>query len=319
MKSFIIKVVFITISFAFILISLFAVNRYFANFRIANNKKVLIIGNSHPECAFNDAIIPAIANFSESGEAYFYTYFKLKQLLDQNPQIDKVLIEFANEHIRRGIDKWIWDDMYVSYRFPKYASFMDEDAIQLLLKHNPNKVKESIPLLSRMNANMLFHYQLDYTTTVGGYLNLDKCKVDSLLTVQAADLTHKEKINAGDSLAVETLEYLDKLVGYCKQKGVQIFFIRSPVHAEYIGYRNEAKFQKLRETRYPDIEFLDFSKFPLANSEFADLVHLNKKGAKKFSLWFAELLENELLDRPDKQKIINEEMDILINSVTAYK
>ncbi|NDV60235.1 hypothetical protein [Bacteroides sp. 519] len=307
MKNFIVKVTFIAAIFTLFLISLFVINRYCADFGIAKNKTVLIIGNSHPECAFNDALIPGVANLSESGEAYFYTYFKLKQLLEQNPQIDKVLIEFANEHIRKGIDKWIWDDMYVSYRFPKYASFMDADAIKLLLKHNPESVMESIPFLSRMNANMLLHYQLNYATTVGGYLNLDKCKVDSLLAAQAAD-ANKEKVNAGDSLAVETLVYLDKIVECCKQKGVKMFFIRSPVHVEYVGYRNEAKFQKLRTTRYPDIEFLDFSKFPLANSEFADLVHLNKQGAKKFSLWFAQMVENGLLNKPDKQHIINKEM-----------
>jgi hypothetical protein len=194
MKKFVVKIIGATVAFTFAIISLYLANRYFANFRIGVDKHILIIGNSHPECAFNDALIPGVANFSESGESYFYTYIKLKKFLEQNLQVDRVLIEFSNEHIHKSMDKWIWGDMHVSYRFPKYASFMDKEAFKLLMKYNPEEVKKSIPLLSRLNANMLFNEQLDYTKGAGGYLSLDKCKVDSLL----ADLSvNADKERAG--------------------------------------------------------------------------------------------------------------------------
>ncbi len=315
MKKFIVKIIGAIVVFAFAIVSLYLVNRYFANFKIGNDHQILIIGNSHPECAFNDALIPGVANFSESGESYFYTYIKLKKFLDQNPQIDKVLVEFSNEHIRKSMDKWIWGDMYVSYRFPKYASFMDKEAFDVLMKYNSEGVKKNIPMLSRSNANMLFDDKLDYTKRTGGYLSLDKCKVDSLLADLSVN-TNKEKWQGEDSLAVESLRYLDKLVEYSEQKGVEVFFIRSPVHEKCISLRNEETFQKVRLSKYKNIEFLDFSKFYLTNEEFADLSHLNKKGAGKFSVWFAGILKDGLLDSSDKQVFIDDKIKILAKTET---
>ena len=52
-------------------------------------------------------------------------------------------------------------------------------------------------------------------------------------------------------------------------------------------------------------EFLDFKEYPLTNSEFADLVHLNYNGAKIFSIWFNELLEKGILTKENKQQIID--------------
>ena len=303
MKRFIIKIVSAVVVFVFVLISLYLVNRYLANFRIEDDKRILIVGNSHPECAFNDKLISGVANFSESGEAYFYTYIKLKKLLEQNPQVNMVLIEFSNEHIRKGMDKWIWGDMYVSYRFPKYASFMDREDLELLLKYNPEKVKESTPVLSRLNANMLINYKLDYTEVTGGYLSLDKCDVDSLI-VDVSDDKRRER-PGGDSLAIESLHYLDKLIKYSEQKGVEVLLIRSPVHEECISLQNEQLFQTVRLSKYPNIEFLDFLKYPLIDEEFADLSHLNKKGAEKFSVWFSQLLKDGLMESTDRQDFID--------------
>ena len=52
----------------------------------------IVLGHSHPECALNDSLVPGLANFSNSGEAYFYAYYKLKKILDQNKNIKTVFI-----------------------------------------------------------------------------------------------------------------------------------------------------------------------------------------------------------------------------------
>ena len=43
-----------------------------SNFKISDKIDKIVIGHSHSECAFNDTIIPNFANFSSSGESYFY-------------------------------------------------------------------------------------------------------------------------------------------------------------------------------------------------------------------------------------------------------
>jgi hypothetical protein len=68
-------------------------------------------------------------------------------------------------------------------------------------------------------------------------------------------------------------------------------------------------------TEFGDIEYLDFSKFPLSMEEYGDLEHLNEFGAKRFSIWFNKMIKDGLLEMDNKQKYINEEFDLLSNTL----
>ena len=46
----------------------------------------------------------------------------------------------------------------------------------------------------------------------------------------------------------------------------------------------------IRKKEFASIPFLDFNKFELNKEDYADLEHLNFKGANKFSKWFDNLL-----------------------------
>ena len=114
MKSFIVNLLKFVFFFLFILIGLFLLNRHFANFKIKESSRILIVGHSHSECAYNDSLINNVVNFSQSGESYFYTYFKTKKFIEQNPNIQTVLIEFSNNQIAFSMNNWIWAEKYMS-------------------------------------------------------------------------------------------------------------------------------------------------------------------------------------------------------------
>lgn len=90
------------------------------------------------------------------------------------------------------------------------------------------------------------------------------------------------------------------------------------MHEKCISLQNEQTFQEVRLSKYQNIEFLDFSKYYLTNEEFADLSHLNKKGAERFSVWFAGILKEGLLEKNDKQKIIDNEINILAQTEIGH-
>src|SRR5690606_33903458 len=111
-------------------------------------------------------------------------------------------------------------------------------------------------------------------------------------------------------LAVYNLRYLDKIIAFCKQNNVEAILIRSPLHKDY-NFDNETVFQNMLKTKYHQLDFLDFSEFPLSDDEFGDILHLNHKGAKKYSLWFDGLLKKELFQKTHKQKFIDKEIETL--------
>ena len=61
-----------------------------ANFKLDKNDEMIVVGHSHPECAYNDSLIPSLKNLANSGESYFYTLQKLKKIVPANPQIKTI-------------------------------------------------------------------------------------------------------------------------------------------------------------------------------------------------------------------------------------
>lgn len=283
------------------LVGVCLLNRQFANFILKENKELLIVGHSHSECAYNDSLINGAINFSHSGESYFYTYFKTKKLIEQNPTIKTVFIEFANNQINQAMNDWIWDEKYMSYRFPKYGVFMDVESYKLLANKNPTCLLSSTRNLIKNSIKSTFR-GFKNQEDIGGYIYLVRDKTDSLL----ANLpVHAVTKNGTQEISERNLEYLRKTVDFLISKNIKIFLVRSPMHAKYEGYNNEQKFQEILHSRFSDIEFLDFSKFHAADSEFGDLEHLNHKGAAKFSFWLDNLLKNGLLEKVKKQNFID--------------
>lgn len=140
----------------------------------------------------------------------------------------------------------------------------------------------------------------EYSRITGRYLHLVRDKTDSLLA------SGYDKTKTAFSISEKNLEYLRKLVDYCRNSRRNVYLLRTPIHSRNPGLKYEDLFQKTRSERFADVEFLDFKDFPLSNSEFGDLEHLNFRGSKKFSLFFNMLLEKGLLSQKEKQPFIEE-------------
>jgi len=280
----------------FLLLSVF-LYRHFANFKLKKEASILLLGHSHPECAYNDSLIPNFANMAQSGESYFYTYLKARYLIKQNPTISTVLIELSNNQIHSEMDDWIWSEKFMSYRFPCYAQAMDKEELDFLWQKNPECFMKSIqPLLRRALKSLFTAYAPN--SEIGGYLPLRRNKTDSLLKQSATEAIDQKD---WQQISDYNLIYLRKLVDFLLRENKKVILIRSPLHSSYPGYANELNFQNILQQYFPDLEFMDFSKFPLSNQEFGDLEHLNYTGATRYSIWFSNLLESGLIYKENKK------------------
>ncbi|WP_346881207.1 hypothetical protein [uncultured Algibacter sp.] len=319
MKKFLYK----TLTFITISISLICVSFIFTNFLINKNAKFklgkvnnVIFGHSHSECAFNDSLINNFKNLSQSRQSYFYSYQKIKKVLLQNNDIENVFIEFTNNQINEVMNEWIWDDLSISSR-SIYLPFLDKTDVNLLLNKNSKSFITGSSKSFRNNLINLLLFDYNYTDKMGGYHWLNRFKTDSLITTLVKDtlVFHEKK----HPLSNKNIEYLEKIVTFCKDKNVNIYFVRSPQHIYTNARKNEKIFIKIKNEKFKNIILLDFNDFPLDNNEFGDFEHLNYRGAKKFSLWFDELLKNGLLSKNNKNKFIFNEMNKVRTHNNAYK
>lgn len=287
-----------------------------ANFKLKPQTKYLVLGHSHPECAFNDSLIKNLKNLAQTGESYYYTYFKTIKVLEQNPSIEIVFIEFTNNQIYELMNNWIWGNMYMDYRYPKYSPFMSLSDKFILIKNNPSGFINASSLAFEQNFKRIRKQNFNYSNWIGGYLFLKRYKTDSLLK-SSKWIDYKQKQNI--KLSELNLKYLTKIIDLCEQNNRKVILIRSPLHSKSESYASENIYQQIRATHFSSNEFLDFSKFPSNNSEFGDLEHLNFRGAKVFSNWFSNLLKSGVLEKRNKHEFINAKIKMQENKNSLLK
>ncbi|GGZ53532.1 hypothetical protein GCM10008088_14010 [Mesonia mobilis] len=264
---------------------------------------MILLGHSHPECAFNDSLINGFKNFASSGESYFYTYPKVKELIRNNQSIETVFIEFTNNQLHKNMDNWIFGKKYINHRYPKYSAFLNNEQELTLLRNNPLEYINSISQAKKKQLFRILTQDYNLINEIGGYRYLEKFKIDSILKSHDSDIKPLESCEISEI----NLFYLREIINFCHQNKKQVYLVRSPQHKKYYGGVNETQFDSIRLKKFSDVEFLDFNRFPLNNKDFADLEHLNFKGARKFSIFFNSLLQGGLLEKSidDKQKFID--------------
>lgn len=289
MKKYLKKTAIISVTFTFILaaivISLNVLVSSHAIFRLEN--KSFIFGHSMPECAFNDSLIPNFQNVSESGESYFYTYIKCKKILEDNPQLKNIFIQFGLNNISKKMDTWTWGDKTMSHRYPRFSPFMTAAEHKLLFFNNPSGYINSLPIFIKYQVPRLIRSDFNYSDILGGHVSIvpkDEISIDSnLLDAEAP----KE-----NGISLNNILMLQKIIQLCKNNNKNIYLIRSPILHKDDHSESEILFEKIRTSKFSEIEFLDFSAFPLDESDFKDASHLNKLGADKFSIWFNEHIKS---------------------------
>jgi hypothetical protein len=260
-----------------------------ANFKLKPETTKIIIGNSQPEAAYNDSLIPSLKNLANAGESYFYGYQKLKEVLKQNPQINTIYIEFNPTTILIREDDKIWTDRYIKYQVPNNLAFFDFYDHKLLITHNSIGYQQSVLKSLKSNLKRMALSQYNFIDSVGGYRTIKWSHTASILDTLKYDHKTQYKLEQKKTSTYDII-YLKKMVDLCKKKNIEVNLIRSPYHEKFIGRKYETLFQEYRKKNFRDVDFLDFKDFKIDDSEFGDLQHLNYKGARRFSLWFGKYI-----------------------------
>lgn len=282
-----------------LLVSIFYLINSPKYYRISNKFTSIIMGHSHPECALNDSLIYGFKNYAESGEAYIYTYFKLKKILGANPQVKNIFIEFTNNQIDVEMNKWVYDDKFISEKFSKYYPIIPIETSFVFLNKNPASTINSVITGSVEHMKFLTKYENSKHVKWGGFIPPSMSKVDSIIKTLPISSIKEQGISEINIL------YLKKIIQLCKKNNKNIYLIRSPLHKKYFDLINEKQFQHTLKKNFSSIPFLDFSSVPFKNEEFLDLEHLNSYGAKKFSIFFKTFINNGGLVNNHPQNIID--------------
>lgn len=278
-------------------------------YKLNKNYENLVFGHSHTECAFNDSLIDNTLNLSNSGEGIFYTYFKVKKVIENN-KTNNLFLSFTNNYIDHRVDSIeIWREREINRWYSKYAANLDKNDLLLLLNKNPKALIQTQSLATKNYLTFAFSNQKSIIEHLnwGKYKYLKREKIDSLL-IAAKKSKPIKTIPEKFEYAKYGLIYFDKIIAICKQKNINVYLVRSPIHESKWKDETDPYLENLVKGKFKNIPFLDFKYMKFENTEFGDFTHLNYKGARKFSTFFNNLLQNGLLKKQDKQKFINQEI-----------
>ena len=255
------------------------------NVKLPKKYSVLILGHSHPANAYDTHFIKNTINMGTAGEAYMYTYFKAKKVIDNNPQIKKIFVEFTNNQIEKGMDNWIWDDVHLQYRIKECWVLLDIEALQLLYNKNPTGLINAFSKSLFDNLGRLFVSKKAITKREG----IHKIRANDEIIInnkQLSKLKSSKNINYDLEISDYNILYLQKIVKYCQDKHIEVCLIRSPMHKNYDVSFTEHKFKQILRTKFKNVEWLDNKDFPMLDKGFQDSEHLNSYGAKIYSQYF---------------------------------
>lgn len=249
---------------------------------IPNGKSIVIIGDSHTVYGIDDSIFYQSFNAARSGTAYIYSYVVLRNLIKENPGIEKVLLSFHGGSFVKSMDKWTTGDDYIREYLPSYFSLLDKEEILFFAKRKPF-LSSIIRLPIKKVLNIInFIKKNDHTykdLNIGGYERLDRNQLKKDIEFQK---NQKNKEDEGHSQY--QLEYLLKIAELCKIHGIELILINLPIYNSEI-YGNKAALMEFYEDYLAGIKYVDLSDFPLPEDAYSDIDHVNYKGAEKLSAY----------------------------------
>lgn len=292
-KTFLKKVVLFILIFGVLNAGLIGAVYIMANnvsFKLPQNKHVLILGDSHTALALNDKYTPEALNMSSEGEAYLYSYLKLKKFLAANKQIDTVLLSYNFLSIYKIKDTWINGPGAIENRISHYASFFGSDEFNIF-STNPDFYIAAlrIPIENKRGLFKLIQNKLKLSDLhLGAYVDTKEKK---LLTDMRIRDEHGGKQVKPDGFSSYQIDYLQKIVKVCRQKNIKLILLNTPIYPKAMRYYDTTAYYAYYNKYLNDISLWDCHDFDLPPDAFRDVEHLNATGAKQFSIFIDQKLK----------------------------
>lgn len=234
-----------------------------------DNKSVLFIGASHVFWGVDDSVIPSSVNCSAPSERYMFTYLKLKRILDDNHQIKTVFIQCAPTDLWENADDKYFAENEMSYFIPVYFPWFGEEEWNIYSGH----LRRVLVLIFQ---KIISPKQLTYSgikSQLGG--QADRSAMQGSFDRR----TVMQKLVMGKCGNDINHRYLRKIINLCSDRGVRLIGLYMPAYKPECMY-NQDYFYDVLQTKFPDMEFMDYSHYDVPDSARLDASHLNYKGAQ---------------------------------------
>lgn len=264
--------------------------QFIFDFDIPKNKNVLVVGDSHPQCAIDDSIVPNTFNVSQGGTGYFYSYLKIREAFNRNPHIDTVVLGYSYYDLAKGRDKWFSGDEKIKFFMRNHFFLFTMDDYFELLEANPLATIRHTPQVIIYSSGIAF---CGYPC-IGKYKRLKKSKLEEAKG-KFDEIKQSQQDSSELSYSIYQQKNLLKIYEFCESNKIKLILLNTPIHPHLGNHikNKRTNYFNFVESKTPNAKVVDHSSFKIPEEGFSDLRHLNYNGAKIYSEF---LKRNRFLD-----------------------
>lgn len=238
----------------------------------------LYIGDSHIQCSVNDSLISGSKNLGHTSESFYFSYYKLKLIVEANPNIKKIYLGFSYHSLSDYYDDFITGE-YSGSISPDYFFILPLSEQINFVTRDPENFPSYIKSILKSGIDNLSGGN-KYTYT-GKYLNRFKESSASQFFMDKRLKFQYYRDNKLNEFSEINLRYLDEIIALCKSNNKELIIFNTPLHpyyrsklpAEYIN-----KFNSITETY--DLKVIDLSSLSLEDDCYIpDGDHVSEKGS----------------------------------------
>jgi hypothetical protein len=290
---------------------MYDISSYKHIFKLDNDIKILIIGDSHQMSALDPNVIKNSKNIALDSENYFFTYYKLKYYLSHNPNIKNVILGFSTHNVSKmSSEMFIYHEpteKQVLERYYRILDFEGKSRIMSFRKYfiiSVLKYDLGIPLeiyKDDLLMKILLHRNVDETDYkfIGGFYKSEQSNVNMKdIQNKIKEYYYNEQMIYPGISDLE-IEYLNKIVEICSKKGIKVYLYSSPVFPLYknlIPKENLIDFERVKNDvikNHENTVYIDHTDYILEQTYFGDQDHLNSFGAKVVSKYIYDIIVKE--------------------------
>lgn len=263
-------------------------------FRQFNNLEIegidtIFFGDSHPARSINPFYIEKSFNYSSLGETYEQTYYKIRQIVNNNPNINNFVIpidihSFSNYRKNPYYNIKYWSK-FIDYNELSFLS--EKSKFEILLLDNLPVIGDGIEILryfinKNKQAEIFYGWQKEISD-----FSLNENGLKSAINRIDRQIPNYPLIKDG-----KLIKSFYKILDLLKKEGKKIILIKYPLTDEYLTATNkkEINLEKFYSEFYnissnnDNVYLFDYQKrYSEKSFLFSDSDHLNYKGAEIFS------------------------------------
>lgn len=270
-------------------------------FVLPDTCRTLIVGASHAATNIEPEYLVDAVNVGRNGEPVFFTYYKLRALLDRSPNVDHVVFALSVNHVSSSQDRLVFAgdartrESYMAY-FPflgrdgrRYLHPWSEDYLLASAKHDLG-----VPLGYMDDLRLLIAYYRD-RVYLGSYICWggfepvpDRDRVDPAVIDAKIRFYFYEGGAVGEPSEL-AMEHVRKAAALCEERSIRLTFVSTPLHERFRAAVPEScirAFEALMAdvlARYPGVRHFDESRRFTGEPVFFDGDHLGRSGTTRFS------------------------------------